>query len=220
LIRRIGGFPETIGTLAFSPDGRHLVVGLQGANGLRILRTSDYAEVARDTEYGDRILNVDFAKDGRLAAASLDGYIRLYDPQLRLVGRRKTTTGKQPLSVKFSPDGRYLGVAFYDPVPPAIYSTADLSLSHSVYASAIRDQRHLQCITWSESGDAIYVVGESSDMRVSRIYRWSDAGRGPIEVIEVAAQRPAGLLPLTKGRMAFASEDPAIGIIDASGKVR
>ena len=105
LVRRIGGFPEAIGTLAFSPDGRYLAVGLLGSRGLRVLRTSDYAEVARDLEYGERILDLGFARDGRLAVASLDGYLRLYDAGFALVGRRKTTTGKQPLSIKFSPDG-------------------------------------------------------------------------------------------------------------------
>ena len=114
LVRRVGGFPETIGTLAFSPNGKSLVVGLQGAKGLRVLRTSDFTEVARDTEYGDRILDLGFAPDGRLVVASLDGYLRLYDQGFHLIGRRKTTTGKQPLSIKFSPDGRFIAVGFND----------------------------------------------------------------------------------------------------------
>ena len=120
-VRRIGGFAETIGTLAFSPDGAHLAVGLHGGKGLRMLRTSDYAEVARDTDYGDRILELGFAPDGRLVVASLDGYIRLYDQRFQLIGRRKTSTAQQPLSIKFSPNGSYIAVGFSDSAPPAIY---------------------------------------------------------------------------------------------------
>jgi WD40 repeat protein len=220
LVRRISGFPDTIGTLAFSPDGGHLVVGLQGAKGLRVLRTSDYAEVKQDTEYGDRILDLGFAPDGRLVAASLDGYIRLYDQRYQLIGRRKTTTGQQPLSIKFSPNGRFIGVGFSDLAPPAIYLAADLTLSHSVDASSIRDQRRLQNIQWSDTGDAFYATGEQEGTGAGRIYRWGKGGRGPIEVIDVPAQRPGSLWPLTKGRMAFSSEDPALGILEPSGAVR
>lgn len=220
LVRRIGGFPDTIGTLAFSPDGAHLVVGLQGGKGLRVLRTSDYAEVKQDTEYGDRILDLGFAPDGRLVVASLDGYIRLYDQRYQLIGRRKTTTAQQPLSIKFSPNGRYVAVGFNDLAPPAIYLAADLTLSHSVDASSIRDQQRLQNIQWSDSGDAFYATGEQEGTGAGRIYRWGKEGRGPIEVIDVPVQRPGSLWPLTKGRMAFSSEDPSIGILEPSGAVR
>lgn len=60
LLKRIGGFDEVIGCVRFSPDGRHIAVGLMGDTGLRVLRGSDYREVARDTQHGDKILFVDF----------------------------------------------------------------------------------------------------------------------------------------------------------------
>jgi len=219
LARRIGGFTETIGTLAFSPDGRFLAVGLLGAQGLRILRTSDYAEVARDVEYGDRILDLGFARDGRLAVASLDGLIRLYDPALRLVGRRKTGTGKQPLSIKFSPDGELIAVGFSDLAPPAVHRASDLTLAYSVDGAALRGQRRLQNIQWNDSGESLYATGEQEGVGKGRIHRWRERGRGPTETVEVDAQRPGSLWPIARGRMAFASEDPLIGVLDGAGKV-
>ena len=39
-------------------------------------------------------------------------------------------------------------------------------------------------------------------------------------MIEVEAQRPGGLIPLSGGRMAFVSEDPAIGIVEPSGEAK
>ncbi len=219
MIRRVGGFPETIGTLAFAPDGQHIVVGLQGNKGLRVLRTSDYVEVARDSEYGDRILDVGFASDGRLVAASLDGYIRLYDAQFKLIGRRRTTTGQQPLSIKFSPNGQFIAVGFSDMAPPAIYTSADLNLWHAVDPSVVRNQRRLQNINWNDTGDALYATGESSDVTRSQIYRWGDGGKAKGQVISTTAQRPGGLLPLTQGRMAFITEDPSIGIIDPTNHI-
>ncbi len=219
MVRRIGGFAETIGTLSFAPDGQHLAVGLLGAKGLRILRTSDYAEVARDVDFGDRILDAGFARDGRLAVASLDGYLRLYDASFRLVGRRKTSTGQQPLSIKFSPDAQWIGVGFSDLAAPAVYRASDLTLAWSVDASALRGQRRLQNIQWNDSGESIYATGEQSGLGKGRIYRWRQQGRGAAETIEVEAQRPGSLWPMKGGRMAFASEDPLIGVLDPSGRV-
>src|SRR5205085_11161431 len=106
--RRLAGFPETIGFLAYSKDGQYLAVGLQGAAGLRVLRTSDGAIAASDTQYADKILGADFRSDGRLAVVSLDGLLRIYDPQLKLIGRKRVAPGTKPLVVKFSPDGSRL----------------------------------------------------------------------------------------------------------------
>ena len=151
LVRRIGGFPETIGTLAFSPDGRHLAVGLHGAQGLRVLRTSDYAEVTQDTEYGDRILDLDFAPDGRLAVrrstATSDSTTSATADWTAKDDDRATTAVDQVLA-----QWPLIAVGFNDLAPPAIYLSADLTLSDSVDASSIRDQQRLQNIQWSDRG--------------------------------------------------------------------
>lgn len=219
MLRRIGGFAETIGTLSYSPDGKHLAIGLLGSKGLRILRTSDYSEVARDVDYGDRILDASFASDGRLAVAALDGYLRLYDASFRLIGRRKTSTGQQPLSIKFSPDAQWIAVGFSDLAAPAVYRAGDLTLAWSVDASALRGQRRLQNIQWNDSGESLYATGEQVGFGNGRIVRWRQQGRGAAETIEVDAQRPGGLWPMAGGRMAFASEDPSIAVLDANGRV-
>ena len=48
IVKRIGGLPDAVGALAWSRDGRHLAVGLQGRSGLRVLRTDTFAEIAAD----------------------------------------------------------------------------------------------------------------------------------------------------------------------------
>src|SRR5205814_2075078 len=93
LKRRVSGFQETVAVLAYSRDGRHLAVGLQGAAGLRVLRTADYSVAASDAQYADKILGADFGPDGRLAVAALDGFLRIYDPQLKLIGRKRVAPG-------------------------------------------------------------------------------------------------------------------------------
>ena len=48
LAREIDGLPKVVHHLCYSPDGRLLAIGLAGANGIRVYRTSDYQEAARD----------------------------------------------------------------------------------------------------------------------------------------------------------------------------
>ena len=55
MVHVISGLPANTDSLAFSPDGRYLAAGL-GGNGLRIFdRDEKWAEVFRDTDYGDAI---------------------------------------------------------------------------------------------------------------------------------------------------------------------
>jgi WD40 repeat protein len=53
LAGRLTGLPDVVNHLAFSPDGALLAATLGGANGVRMWRTSDWAEAGRDTDYGD-----------------------------------------------------------------------------------------------------------------------------------------------------------------------
>lgn len=218
MTRRVSGLPETVGFLAYSKDGRHLAVGLQGGKGLRILRTSDYALAASDTVYGDKILGADFARDGRLAVASLDGLIRLYDARLRLVARKRASPGKHPLIVKFSPDGARLAVSFHDAPVLSVHSAADLSLLHTTDAAQVRDQTRMADLAWSSDGEYLYGCGDYSGPGRNPIYRWSRGGLGALERILAAEQRLTDLHTLPGGRIAFTAEDPAIGIIDAQGR--
>lgn len=73
VVMQLDAEPEDI---AFTPDGRHLVVGTVRGE-LWVWRT-DGALVARIHDATDRVAWVGFAPDGRLAAASWDGALRLY----------------------------------------------------------------------------------------------------------------------------------------------
>jgi dipeptidyl aminopeptidase/acylaminoacyl peptidase len=86
LVRRLGGLDETVGALVWSPDGQYLVVGLQGRAGLRCVarrqrhgRRERYA-VSRQAP-GHR-----HQPQGRIVTTALDGRVRLYAPDFRLIG--------------------------------------------------------------------------------------------------------------------------------------
>ena len=219
LIRRVGGFADVIGSLAYSRDGRQLAVGLHADGGLWLLRTSDYTPVARDEAYRDKILGTDFDRDGRLAVVALDGYVRLYDRDLKLTGRMRTTPGRKPFTVRFSPDARLLALSFHDAAAPAVLNAADLSLAFTPDTSQVRDLVAVTDVAWSEDGAVLFGCGEFTTPGRTAIFRWRAGGRGALEELPVAARsRIADLQPLPGGGLAFAAEDPALGVLDAAGR--
>jgi len=218
MTRRLSGFPDVIGALAFSRDGQRLAIGVHGDRGLWVLGTADYGTVARDGEYRDKILGADFAADGRLAVVALDGYLRLYDRDLKLVGRKRTSPGTKPLTVRFSPDGRHLAMAFNDAPAIGVFASADLSLAFTPGAKEFVDHTALTEVAWSRSGDALYASGDYIGPGDTPILLWGAGGRGPTQRIPVARQRIADLQPLPAGGVAFAAEDPAVGIVDGTNR--
>lgn len=220
LIRRVAGFPDVIGALAYSKDGRRLAVGLQGDAGLRVLRTSDYATIAQDTAFRDKVLGADFHPDGRLAVVALDGQVRLYDPELRLAGRRATRPGTRPLTVRFSPDGRWLAVSFHDVAALAVLAASDLDLAFVPDTSRLVKHSRLTEVAWSSDGESLYGCGDYDGPGASPILRWRSGGRGPLEWLPAAAQRIADLQTFPGGGVAFAAEDPAIGLLDGANRQR
>ncbi len=85
-------------------------------DGLRVFdRDEQWAEVFRDTDYGDAFMVVAFAADGRLATTSSDGMIRLYDSDFRLVTpRRMAQAGMNPSGSPSAPTARSSRSATYD----------------------------------------------------------------------------------------------------------
>src|SRR5437867_9935537 len=89
---------DTVNHLAFSPDGRYLAVATNDRAGLRIVDTTARSISIVDRAYRDAIEWVDFAPDGRLVTASLDGVVRLYGPSFKLVASWRAPAGQKPLS--------------------------------------------------------------------------------------------------------------------------
>ena len=79
MTRRLGGLPGAVHHLAYTNDGRFLVVTM-GKGGMRLYRLPDYALVAADSNYGNVAEWAESDPTGsRLATSGWDGFIRLYD---------------------------------------------------------------------------------------------------------------------------------------------
>src|SRR3569623_2094291 len=113
---RVGGFDEVVGPLAYSADGRYLALGLLGKQGLHVLQTSDYSEIAWDIDYQDKTIGLAFTPQGRIITTALDGYVSLYDSEFHLIGRVKSgLAGAPPFRARLSAQGSKNVVGILDP---------------------------------------------------------------------------------------------------------
>lgn len=123
----VPSLPDTIHNLAFARDGRRLALCLGPKGGLRVLRMPSLETAFQDPDCRDRIVSADFDPSGRLATASWDGRIRLYDSEGRKTADVVPPGGQRPIVVRFSPDGTRLAAGFGDVSSVPVLSGTDLS---------------------------------------------------------------------------------------------
>jgi len=220
LLGRIRGLPNVVGHLAWSPDGRRLAIALGGANGIRVhAATPPFAELGRDADYGNDSYSVDFDPAGRLVSTALDGKLRLYDANLRLLVPPQASDGdSRPFFARFSPDGARIAVGFADSTALRIVSGRDLRPLMRLDTGSV-DNGDLSSVAWSVDGRRVFAAGRNQV-----------GGQFPIRVFDpdsghqqalwpVSTNTVMDLQPLADGRLLFAAGDPSWGIVDGAGRV-
>ncbi len=219
LIKRITGLPVVINHLVYSKDGRYLVAGLWGNNGIRVYKTPAYLLIKEDKDYGDSCYGADFDSSGRLVATSYDGYIRLYDKDFKLIERKKAPSGKQPYGISFSPGGSKVAVGYDDSTKVDVLSGENLSHLYSPDTKGV-DNGNLLSVSWSFDGRFLYAGGlyESSALNSVVIRKWKNEGKGGYVDLPAAQSTIMHILALKNGGIVFGSGEPSFGIIDASDR--
>jgi WD40 repeat protein len=219
LVRRIGGFANAISALVWHPDGKHLIVGLQGSGGMQVVRAENGSAVVHDTQYRDKIMDIDLSDNGRIAVASLDGMVRLYGPDFRLLGRRAVPGGKLPSALRFSPDGTQLAVTFVDVPALAVIDARSLAPLHQAPMTGLSSLAGLTSLAWSADGQKLHAGGEHRGEGLTPLITWGDRGKGAPVVTPLSRNRINELQRLPGGQIVYATEDPGFGLFDAAGKV-
>lgn len=218
LVRRYGGLKDAVSALAWAPDGKHLAIGLQSRAGFHVLRLDDGEIVASDLQYNDKVMDIDFNVDGRIGVVALDGMTRLYEKDFRLIGRRIIPGGKNPITIRFSPGGDLFAIGHLDVPVVSVASARDLSLQYHPSVAGIHQQVSFSTVVWSSDGNFLYAGGDYRGDGLNSLYRWSDRGRGEPVRIPLTRNRITEIQQMPHGRIAYAAEDPGIGILGPDGK--
>src|SRR6516164_3225374 len=214
LVHRIGGLPEVINQLAWSPDGHHIAAGLAGRNGIRVFETGDWHEVFSDGNYTAPAYGLGFDASGRLAAAAFDGGIRLYDADFRIVATAKAPGGTRPYSVDWSPNGTVLAVGYNDTLNVDILSVPELRRIAAANTAGLSGGS-MSRVAWTKDGALLAGGAYGSAATGSPIFRWTDDRKAKRQMLPAADGTVMGIVPLPDSGFVYVTADPSIGRYDA-----
>jgi WD40 repeat protein len=221
LLWRLGPLPQVVDVLAFSPDNRRLAAGLADPNhGLRVWDVTTGRFVAYDMGYNASMFGLDFRGDGALAAAALDGSVRLYDPQGNLIARQTVPGGPKPRTVRFSPNGRTLAVAQVDSTNIDLLDGNTLA-PVGKFDTSIATNNDIYATGWSKDGKTFYAGGRYLDKDWEYpVLSWHN---GQVTVLRDREKNADGgvsdLVTLPGNRFAYASQDSSFGIYGPAGSI-
>lgn len=209
----------SIRNLAWSPDGQLLAAVYVGKPALRVFRAN--GELVYEAPLPADAYGLSMSAAGQLAVASFDGRVRLY----RLGGGvvkpegEITTTLADPVSVRHSPDGRWLAVGYFSRAAggrKVLVDVFDATSRQRARSFEFGDvgQGNLMTVGWQSDGQAIYAGGtgysQLGRFAVKRI-AWPS---GDTESGVIAGDSILDFAALPDRRMAFAGFDATWGLLD------
>ena len=192
-------------------------------NGIRVFKKtgSNFDQYKKDTDYGGRTCNLAFDTDGRLASVAFDGYIRLYDAEFNLLKKKKTTGGKNPYSLTFSPDNTKLAVGYGDTATLDVLDAGNLEVICRPDNTGA-DTPGLQLNKLSFGADGYLYGGGLYDQSIDGrqwflIRKWADSGRGGFLDFKAAGNTVMDIKAFQNGLVMMAGSRPDMALFDPSG---
>ena len=221
MTRELAGLPGMIEALAWSPDGQYLAVSF-AQGGVRVYRTDTWAVAGTDTNYGGRVVGLDFSRTNALLSASHDGFLRLHalgPDGLKLSAKRAGPGGTLPTTARFSPDGALIAVGYADSTQVSVLNGTSLAVAFAANTQSARNG-DLRTVAWSSDGRTLFAAGRYVAGNRQVVRSWGDAGRGAPKDDPVAANSIFDLQPMPGGGVLYCTAEPAWGMLGTSGKRR
>jgi len=221
LTKTLTGFPNPIQDIIFSENRRYFVVIFR--DGLRAYSYPGWELVDQVKIPFRWITRADINTNNELAAATFDGHILIY----RIDGGRilhkatgTTHSGRRPISVKYSPDGKILVVTFRDTKEIDVYRADNLRYLYSPIGAGI--EGFLISAVWSGDGKSIFAGGVHEDYmtvegkreKVFPIFCWNRKGKGERVSIPIGHVGINTLHALDDGRIVYGLYDGTWGVLD------
>jgi WD40 repeat protein len=182
-----------------------------------------------DRDFQEQVQALDFGP-ARLAAATADGAVRLYDATSQDAGlhpqqKVATEAGRTPWKLRFSPDGRSLAIAFEDKPAVEVRSGSDLSLEAEPDVNGLASDVGFYAVAWSLDSSTVLAGGSAFEAGVSKyqVFAWARRGSGPRRVASSDSDQVISAIAMLRDpdSLVVADTSPAINVIaDGNSKVK
>ncbi len=210
-------------TLALSPDGKLLAVGLGDNGGLKTLDFASGRLLHHDADFQGSVYALDFRADGRvLAAGALDGVLRVYnvsEGRLERAAVARPQGAKLISQARWSPDGQLLALGLED--SPQVLVLDGSTMQVVARPTPAEDGvSAFSSLAWSPDGSELWGGGTHRAGGQWLLRVWPRSNFTQFADRPVAAASVLALATLPGQRLLYVSGEPAWGIVDGAAQAQ
>lgn len=199
--------------LCWSADGSLLIAAYAGSNGIRAFDLE--GAVVFEDRFDAAVYGLATSSRGLLAAAALDGTLRVYEALAGRVQRRANLAApaRHPVAVSFSPDGKSLALGYFAPGKAPDIVDWESGTARTLPAPVRMRTENLMSIVWSAHTGRVVAAGSYGFAQRKVALVEYDPVRGSlVQERTVTRFSIADLAALDDGRIAYAATDGSWGV--------
>ncbi len=166
-----------------------------------------------DRDIKGNITALGFDGRAKLAAATDDGNIHLYDSIFKLAKSVKGKSGGRAAGLKFNQDYSKIAVSYADKAAIDVYAAPHLTYLYSP------DTTHLAAAfsgdpAWSADGRFLYATAPAAEKGATDIYKWRNAGEGGWSRLSTVGGDNRRIAPVIGGGLVYTETPDGLNLLD------